>query len=233
MRDAVAVSLKIAEQFKLAESAISGEFFRIYSASIAPKSSDIATFRTNASAIARSTISEVSKQIAESVCELASEAATRAYSDITKEHRQIKMKVNSESLFKGISGLFIQFIADGESVLRQYASRVIINTRSGWPKDKAVAFAKSNTSAAAHSWSKGKIRFSRFPLHHSLFLAVSSHITSNTHIAYIQEAVSHGVTMFEIVQPDHRRNGLTFGYQNIPFDELHSQSRAYVVVMGA
>lgn len=232
MRDPVAISAQLAASLQIAEKAIGGEFFRIYSASLSPKSSDIAAFRAKASEIARNAITEAAKQINESSCELASEAASRAHSDVNGELKAIKMKVNNTALIKGISGLFIQFIADGESVLRQYASRVLINSRSGWSKEKAVAFAKTSTAQQAHGWSKGKIRYSTFPLSHALFLAVSSHITSNTHLAYIKEAVANGITTFKIVQPDHRRDGVMFGYQNIPFDELHPQSRAYVVAMG-
>lgn len=232
MRDLVATSMSIADGLKVAESAISGEFFKLYSTSATVKSSDIVAFRAKATSIAQRAISDAAKDIISTSNSVASEAASRAYSDITKEQKQFTAKVNCQSALKGISALFIQYIVDGENILRQYSTRVAINKLSGWTEDKAVSFGKSNVEKMVTAWASGKTRMSRFSLHHSLFLMIASHITSTSHLSYIEKSVSLGVKLFKIVQEGHKRNGMTFGHQNVPFDELHPQSRAYIVAMG-
>lgn len=232
MRDLIAVSAKVAESLKIAESAISGEFFKIYSASQKVKAADIASFRVKATEIAKRAISEAAKDLISTSSSVASEAASRAYLDVTKERKEFDVKVNCNSVLKGISTMFIQFIVDGENILRQYSTRVAINTLSGWQDDKAISFGKKNVEKMVTGWSSGKTRLSRFPLHHSVFLMIAGRITSASHMSYIEKAASLGVKTFKIVQEGHKRNGLTFGCENVPTDELHPQSRAYVVAMG-
>lgn len=231
MRDLMAVSQRLADSLRIAESAIGGEFFKLYSASQPVKASDIALFRIKASEIARQAISDVTTLIRSETHSVASEAASRAYSDVMGELKQFNRRVNCTSVSKGITALFAQYIADGENILSRYASKIAINKLAGWPKDKAVSFAKSNTSSLASAWANGKVRLSRFPLHHSLFLLIASHITASAHTAYIERAVAIGATQFEIVQPNHRRHGLRFDYQNVPMNELHPQSRAHIRVV--
>lgn len=231
MRDLVAVSLKLADKLTVAENAISGAFFRLYSTSQPVKASDIAMFRTKASEIARNAISDAAKAISAESHFVASEAASRAYADVSGKQKQLEHRVNCAAVQKGITALFLQYIADGESILSRYASRIAVNKLAGWSSDKAVSFAKSNTAQFASAWSNGKLRMSRFPLHHSLFLLIASHITASAHMAYIEQAVKLGKQQFQIVQSGHKRDGTLFDYQHIPFNELHPQSRAHVRIM--
>ena len=95
---------------------------------------------------------------------------------------------------------------------------------------RAVAMAKQTRENQLRGWVKGKMRFATFALPHMLLLLTAGHLTSVAHLTYINESLRLGATRFRLVQPGHRRDGKVFVAADIPFDELHPQSRVQIVV---
>ena len=230
MRDAVQIATEIASTLQIAQNAICGELFQLYSAGSLPRATDVVNYRGRAFAIVRSTLADAAERITASANSLAAEATLRARRDTHSDTTSVAVTVQSATVIKMLSSLLSQYVIDGEVLLRQYLSRTLLLRRAGLSNIKSLAMAKQIVDKQLQRWAKGKTRFSSFALSHALLLTIASHLTSLNHLTYIQEAVKHAAKQFRLVQPGHRRDGLVFDVEHIPLDELHPQSRAYVVV---
>ncbi len=230
MRDAVQIATALSETLRVAHSAISGELFRLYVAAKAPRISDIVGFRQKAISIANNALNDVAERLSVSANSIAAEARTRAHSDVKGVVVRLTANISSQSTQKALGAALEQYIRDGELLLRLYLARIGVLRRGGMNDIGATAMAKQTLEKQLRGWVKGKMRFATFALPHMLFLIVAGHLTSVAHLTYINEALRLGASRFRLMQPGHRRDGKVFAAADIPFDELHPQSRVQIVV---
>lgn len=230
MRNSVDAARELSFGIQAAEKAVCGLFFSLYSSESAPTKSDVSDFIYRSADIARKAISDATKMISDKASEIASEAASKAHSDATGEEKSYQIKVNCKEQMSGILSLFEQFITEGASLLNYFSARAAINYRAGWSKSEASALAKKGIAVGVSKWSKGHIKFTRFPLSHAVFLIVAGFLKSTYVIKYISTAVAGGAKKFRIVQPGHKRDGRIFDAAQIPAEDFHPQSRAVIAV---
>lgn len=230
MRDVIQIATELSDPLRLAHSAISGELFRLYVMGRAPRASDVVHFRQKATSVANSALADVTSRLSVSANSIAAEARSRAHTDVLGVAVRFTANSSSKATQKALTETMCQYIRDGELLLRLYLARIGVLRRGGMSELRAVAMAKQTLEKQLRGWVKGKMRFATFALPHMLLLLTAGHLTSVAHLTYINEALRLGATRFRLVQPGHRRDGKVFVAADIPFDELHPQSRVQIVV---